>query len=65
MIEIWRDILKNTKLEITEKKDFKLPAIIPIVLYNGANNWTACQSYKEYLTGSGLFEEYILNFRYI
>ncbi len=65
MMEIWRDFLKSTKPEITERKEFKLPAIIPIVLYNGANNWTACENYKEYLTGSGLFEEYILNFRYI
>jgi predicted transposase/invertase (TIGR01784 family) len=65
MMEIWRDVLKNTKPETTERKDFKLPAIIPIVLFNGANNWTACQCYKEYLTGSGQFEEYILNFRYI
>jgi hypothetical protein len=66
MMEIWRDILKNTKPETTtERKEFKLPAIIPIVLYNGANNWTACRCYKEYLTGADQFEEYILNFRYI
>ncbi|WP_117168717.1 Rpn family recombination-promoting nuclease/putative transposase [Paraliobacillus sediminis] len=48
MNEIWRDILKNetqTKL----KKSFRLPVIIPIVLYNGKNNWTASTEFKEKL----------------
>ncbi len=35
MIEIWRDVLKEVKNETIKKKDFMLPAIIPIVAYNG------------------------------
>jgi predicted transposase/invertase (TIGR01784 family) len=65
MVEIWRDFLKNINPEIAARKEFKLPAIIPITLYNGAGNWTAEQSLKEYLTGFGQFGEYVLNFRYI
>ena len=65
MVEIWRTIIKDEPKHLIERKDYKLPAIIPIVLYNGENNWTACREYKEYLHGNELFEEYILNFRYI
>jgi predicted transposase/invertase (TIGR01784 family) len=65
MVEIWRDVVKNIKPETADRKEFKLPAIIPIVLFNGANNWTADMSFKEYLSGSDQFGEYIVNFRYI
>jgi predicted transposase YdaD len=65
MVEIWRDMLRNTKQNEAEQKDFKLPAIIPMVLYNGAGNWTAKINYKETLSGYELFEEYVLNFKYI
>jgi hypothetical protein len=27
-------------------KEFRLPAIVPIILYNGYNNWTACRSFN-------------------
>lgn len=65
MTEIWRDVLKNTEKNERKRKNFKLPAIIPIVLYNGKNKWTACTSFKEILSGYELFEENILDFNYI
>ncbi|WP_425447702.1 Rpn family recombination-promoting nuclease/putative transposase, partial [Dethiothermospora halolimnae] len=65
MAEIWREILKNTTKQEKRRKDFRLPAIIPIVLYNGKNNWTACRSFKEILNGYELFEDNILDFSYI
>lgn len=64
MVEIWRSILKDAGKE-GERKDFKLPAIIPCVLYNGRNNWTVCRSFKETLEASQYFGEYILDFKYI
>lgn len=64
MIEIWRDLLKDTPPEKTFKKDFRLPAIIPIVLYNGEYNWTAPVSFKEMLCGYEEFDDQILNFSY-
>jgi len=65
MIEIWRDILKNTENHETERKGFKLPCIVPIVLYNGVNNWTVCRSFREMLDGNEIFSNYILDFNYI
>jgi hypothetical protein len=38
---------------------------VPIILYNGYNNWTACRSFKEYLSGYELFGENIIDFKYI
>ena len=64
MTEIWRDIMKNTEANIAEKKDFRLPVIVPIVLYNGENKWTAPLNFKEYLNGYELFGEHVLDFRY-
>lgn len=64
MTEIWRDILKNTEKKQTERKEFRLPAIIPMVLYNGRNNWTACRSFKELLNGYELFSDNVVDFNY-
>ena len=65
MTEVWRDILKNTDKNIRKRKAFKLPAIIPIVLYNGKNKWTAKMSLKEILSGYELFDDNIVNFNYM
>ena len=65
MVEIWREYLKDIEANVAEAKDFKLPVIVPMVLYNGANRWTACKSYKEYLRNSDLFGEYAVDFNYI
>ena len=46
-------------------KAFKLPEIIPIVLYNGKNKWTAKMNFKEILSGYELFEDNILDFNYM
>ena len=65
MTEVWRDILKNTDKKESKRKNFRLPSIIPIVLYNGKNTWTAHTSFKEILSGHELFEDNILDFNYI
>ena len=64
MTEIWRDIMKNTEASIAEGKDFCLPAIVPIVLYNGENKWTVPLNFKKYLNGYELFGDNVLDFRY-
>ncbi|UZQ52748.1 Rpn family recombination-promoting nuclease/putative transposase [Clostridium kluyveri] len=63
MVEIWREILKNTSKNDRSKKDFKLPSIIPMVLYNGKNTWTACKNFKDVLSGSKLFGENVIDFQ--
>ena len=64
-VEIWRDILKNITQKEVGKKEFQLPVIVPVVLYNGSNNWTTPLEYKKILAGHDLFGEDILNFKYI
>ncbi|MCT4619087.1 MAG: Rpn family recombination-promoting nuclease/putative transposase [Marinisporobacter sp.] len=65
MTEIWREELKNTEDKVKRRKDYKLPAIVPIVLYNGKNKWTAARNFKEVLNGYELFDENIIDFRYM
>ena len=65
MTEIWRDIYNNTSANERERKGFRLPAIIPAVLYNGANNWTAARNFKEILAEYQRFEKHLLDFQYI
>ncbi|QXM05072.1 Rpn family recombination-promoting nuclease/putative transposase [Crassaminicella indica] len=65
MTEIWRDELKNTDENIKKRKNYRLPVIVPIVLYNGKNKWTAVRSFKEILNGYELFEENVVNFKYL
>lgn len=49
----------------TERKEFKLPVIVPIVLYNGEYNWTVSRTFKEILSGYDIFEDCVLDFKYI
>ena len=66
MTELWKYIFMDaTRKEERERKDYRLPAIIPMVLYNGKNNWTAKMSFKEMQQGYELFGENILDFKYI
>jgi predicted transposase YdaD len=65
IVEIWREILKNTSKDDRRRNDFKLPAVVPMVLYNGKNKWTAYRNFRDVLSGSELFGENIIDFRYI
>ena len=65
MMGIWRDVLKKTDPKEIERKEFRLPSIIPIILYNNKDKWTACRSFKETLAEAELFKEYVVDFKYI
>ncbi|MDO9535978.1 MAG: Rpn family recombination-promoting nuclease/putative transposase [Bacillota bacterium] len=65
MTEVWQDIFKNIPQKEAERKDFRLPVIVPIVLYNGPAKWTVPLNFKETLDGYTLFAEHVLDFRYI
>ncbi|MDD2444261.1 MAG: Rpn family recombination-promoting nuclease/putative transposase, partial [Desulfotomaculaceae bacterium] len=65
MVEIWRDIYNNTPEKDRDQKDYRLPAIIPAVLYNGEGSWTASPSFREYQSGQERFPRYLLDFSYI
>jgi predicted transposase/invertase (TIGR01784 family) len=47
-----------------ERKDFRLPVMIPIVFYNGSEKWTAVKSLQEYQQGGKDFGRYVLNLEY-
>ncbi|MDR2591329.1 MAG: Rpn family recombination-promoting nuclease/putative transposase [Chitinispirillales bacterium] len=65
MVELLNDLFKNEEKDIRERKDFRLPAIVPIILYNGNDNWTAVRTYKEYTENYEIFGDYIIDFNYL
>ena len=65
MTEIWRDIFKNVSENEAKKKSFRLPVIVPMVLYNGDANWSVPIEFKDTLGSADLFEDNVLNFKYI
>lgn len=65
MTEIWRDVSLNAPPAEVRRKSYRLPAIVPIVLYNGSSAWTAARSFREMLGGEQHFGEELLNFRYV
>jgi hypothetical protein len=64
MVSFWIELLKNTPESERTRKDFRLPVIIPLVLYNGLEPWTAERDFAKVCADSGLFGEYALNFKY-
>ncbi|TYO95508.1 Rpn family recombination-promoting nuclease/putative transposase [Desulfallas thermosapovorans] len=65
MVEIWRDVYKNTPEKERKRKNFRLPPIVPAVLYNGKRGWTACRSFRDYQSGQEHFPGNLLDFTYI
>ncbi|HUW65461.1 MAG TPA: Rpn family recombination-promoting nuclease/putative transposase [Spirochaetia bacterium] len=65
MVEIWRDVLNNTPPNVIKQIGFRLPVIIPAVLYNGEQRWTAARNFKEIQSGYQYFGDHVLDFRYI
>ena len=47
-----------------ERSGFRLPAMVPIVFYNGAERWTAATNLRSYQNNGELFGEHILNLEY-
>ncbi|KKE80109.1 Rpn family recombination-promoting nuclease/putative transposase [Bacilli bacterium] len=65
MVELWREIVKSSDDRKVNQKDFHLPVIVPIVLYNGAGNWTVPLEFKQTLGKATMFGDQTLNFKYI
>jgi predicted transposase/invertase (TIGR01784 family) len=65
MTELMRRLFSEAEEIIRERKSFRLPAVIPIVLYNGVRKWSCVRSFKEYLAGYELFAPNIIDFEYI
>ncbi len=56
IIELYEDLVRNHKLKT-------LPAVFPIMLYNGEKNWTAPEEFYTLIENS-IPEKYIPKFRY-
>ncbi len=65
MSEIWRRHFENEDKNLRKRKGFKLPAIIPMVLYTGEAKWTAARSFAEYQSGLEYYKEHLVDFKYI
>jgi predicted transposase/invertase (TIGR01784 family) len=65
MTELLRREFMNADKRKRETKSYRLPAVVPIVLYNGNDAWTAARSFKEYLDGYELFGGNVIDFEYL
>jgi len=65
MVELLNDVFKNTDKNVRKRRNFRMPVIVPIILYVGKGKWTPAMTYREYTEGcGGIFGDYIINFRY-
>ncbi|OOM14533.1 Rpn family recombination-promoting nuclease/putative transposase [Clostridium saccharobutylicum] len=63
--EILREYIKNSGVEQRKnKKEFKVPAVVPIVLYNATRKWNAPRYFKDIVNQNELFGDNIVNFKY-
>ncbi len=60
LVKYFLDKDKNER----EQAGFRLPAMVPIVFYNGQDRWTAARSLREYQNSGNIFGDYILNLKY-
>jgi predicted transposase YdaD len=65
MVELMRRLFAAADPKERRRKGFRLPAIVPIVLYNGTDKWSCVRSFKEYLAGYELFMPNVIDFKYI
>jgi len=54
----------GTDSKITLTKDFKYPPILPIIFYDGEDNWTAERNFLDRTEMSEIFKKYIPKFEY-
>lgn len=64
-VEIWRYLLQNEEDALSNRKTFQLPPIVPIVLYNGKQKWSAELEFRKLLANENLFGSELLNFEYL
>lgn len=60
---LMKSFLQSKKNE-RARKNFRIPAVVPILLYNGKKRWTAVRSFREYQRNGQKYGKYIQDFRY-
>ena len=48
MTELTKREFDNTPENERKSVDYRLPAVVPIVLYNGADKWSAVRRFREF-----------------
>lgn len=61
--EILREYAKNAKHKAYDK-NVRIPAVVPIVIYNGKSQWDVPIKLKDITDGSELFGDSIIDFKY-
>lgn len=62
--EILRNFYNNADEKERSRKDFKFPAVIPIVFYSGKRKWTVPGNLREMFDGQGVFGGSLMDFQY-
>ncbi|MDR1571719.1 MAG: Rpn family recombination-promoting nuclease/putative transposase [Clostridiales Family XIII bacterium] len=65
MMGVMSESFSNTSPDIRESEPFRLPAIVPIVLYNGEYRWNCVRRFREYFAGHQRFASCLIDFEYI
>lgn len=68
MVFIWEDYEKEMERQhkgISRTKEFKYPPVLPVIFYDGADNWTAATRLQERILFSDMFAEYIPDYQCI
>ena len=63
--EIMRAYYNESDENERDNQDFKFPAVIPIVFYNGNDKWNVPLNLREIFDGYESFGEYVINFSYM
>lgn len=67
MVGIWANYRNEKNKEqpgSSTRKEFKYPLIVPIVYYEGVENWTAAMHWQDRVEYAEMFREYIPDFTY-
>ena len=64
MVEIWRMVHRDTEQAHRRRIGFRLPPIVPIVVYNGKQGWTAQRRFRDYLQDGETFGSAVPDFTY-
>jgi hypothetical protein len=64
-LAIMKHVFDDTDEKIRLRKSFRLPLVVPVVLYNGKGTWTAPLSFREYQQKIAGLEDFGLDFKYL
>ena len=65
IVELMKREFDNTPENERKSVNYRMPAVIPVILFNGADKWSVVRSFKEYLQDYEKFGEYIIDFKYL